>query len=80
MKIIFEAMDKETMERLGLVDDFTDEEKTLIIHKILEIVSRRAWGRQVRSSWERIRSRMKQAENSVLSGNQGERGPRRQGK
>ena len=41
MKIIFEAMDKETMERLGLVDDFTDEEKTLIIHKILEIVNRR---------------------------------------
>ena len=41
MKIIFEAMDKETMEKLGLVDNFTDFEKTLVIHKMLEIISRR---------------------------------------
>ena len=41
MKIIFETMDKEMMEKLGLVDDLTDFEKTLVIHKILEIISRR---------------------------------------
>lgn len=46
MKIIFEAMDKETMERLGLVDNFTDEEKTLVIHKILEIINRRNEARE----------------------------------